>query len=68
MHPTPFTCELQRRRDVDALVGLSPLVSTLVENLLPYAHFKSGKWFLLLLKPIEKGIACMPVFSQACAL
>ena len=68
MHPSPFTCQLQRRRDADSLVGLSPLVSTRVEKLIPYAHLRTGKWFLSLLKPIEKGIACMPVFSQSCAL
>ena len=68
MHPSPFTCQLKRRRDTDSLVGLSPLVSTMVETLIPHAHYRTGKWFLSLLRPIEKGIACMPVFSQSCAL
>ena len=65
MHPSPFTCELKRRRDGQLFGELSARTASAMEDLQPYQHIKTGKWYFSLLRPLSKILVCMPVFSQS---
>ena len=66
MHPSTFTCELKLRRDGQLFAELSARTASAMEDLQPYQHIKTGKWYFSLLRPLSKILVCMPVLSQSC--